>query len=142
MCNCKADQVCPVGEKCLDSSIIYRATVNEDNGKVNTYTGLTCNDFKTRWGAHKHSFKNLDANQTTLSSYLHELKSKKVNYDLQWEIIDHARPFNPATGICALCTKENFYIAFNPEGASLNLQSEIFSSCRHKRRMLLIKDNT
>ena len=128
--------------ECLDSSIIYRATVNEEDGGVNTYTGLTCNELKTRWGAHKHSFNNLDANQTTLSSYLHELNRKKVNYDLTWEIIDHARPFNPVTGICALCMREFFYIAFNLDGASLNLRSEMFSSCRYKRRMLLIKDKT
>ena len=113
--------------------------MNEEDGRVNTYTGLTCNEFKTRWGAHKHSFNNLDANQTTLSSYLHELKRKKVNYDLKWEIIDHARPFNP---VAVICTKEFFYLAINPDKASLNLRSEMFSSCRHKRRMLLIKDKT
>jgi hypothetical protein len=56
MCNCK--QGCPVGGKCLDTSIIYRATVNENN----TYTGLTCNNFKARWVAHKHSFNNTEAN--------------------------------------------------------------------------------
>ena len=47
--NCKVDQVCPVGRKCLDSSIIYRATVNEEDGRVNIYTVLTCNEFRTRW---------------------------------------------------------------------------------------------
>ena len=140
MCNCK--QECPVGGKCLDTSIIYRATVNEDSGKINTYTGLTCNDFKARWGAHKHSFNNTGANQTTLSSYLHELNRKNMKFDLKWDIIDHAKPFNPVTGTCALCTLENFYIAFKPEGASLNLRSEIFASCRHKRRMLLQENIT
>ena len=81
MCNCKQKQECPVGGKCLDTSIIYRATVNEDSGKTNTYTGLTCNTFKARWGAHKHSFNNTEANQTTLSSYLHELKRKNLKFD-------------------------------------------------------------
>ena len=142
MCNCKQSQNCPVNGKCLDSSVIYRATINEDNGKVNTYTGLTCNDFKTRWGAHKHSFNNIDANQTTLSSYLHELKRKKVNFDLKWDIMDHAKPFNPVTGICALCTREKFYIAFKPAWATLNKRSEMYSSCRHKIRMLLCEEKT
>ena len=50
--------------------------------KVNTYTGLTCNEFKTRWGAHKHSFNNADANQTTLSTYLHELMKKDIDFTL------------------------------------------------------------
>ena len=133
MCNCRQKPECPVGGKCLDSSIIYRATVNEENRKTNTYTGLTCNDFKTRWGAHKHSFNNIDANQTTLSSHLHELQRKNVKFEIKWEIIDHAKPFNPVTGICPLCTLEIFYIAFKPEGASLNIRSEMFASCRHKK---------
>ena len=142
MCNCQKSENCPVDGKCLDSSIIYRATINEDGGKINTYTGLTCNEFKTRWGAHKHSFNNSDANQTTLSSYIHELKSKNVKYDLKWDIIDHAKPFNPVTGICALCTREKYFIAFKPAWATLNRRSEMFSSCRHKTRMLLCENNT
>ena len=48
LCNCKAD-------------LVYRATVNDEDGKVIIYTGLTCNEFKTR-GAHKHSINNLELN--------------------------------------------------------------------------------
>ena len=142
MCNCRESQACPVNGKCLDSSIIYRATINEENGKVNTYTGLTCNEFKTRWAAHKHSFKNADANQTTLSSHLHELNKKNVDFTLKWDIMDHAKPFNPVSGICSLCTKEKYYIAFKPAWATLNSRSEMYSSCRHKTRMLLCEDKT
>ena len=69
---------------------------------------------------------------------LDHLKLKNVNFEVKWEIIDKAKPFNPVSGICALCTKEKFLIAFAPEGATLNKRSEIFSSCRHKQRMLLI----
>jgi hypothetical protein len=65
----------------------FRATINEDKGKVNSYTGLTFNDFKTRWGVHKHSFNSIGANQTTLSSYIHELKRKKVYFDLKWDML-------------------------------------------------------
>ena len=142
LCNCKANQICPVDNKCLAESIIYRATITEENGTVNTYTGLTCNDFKTRWGAHKHTFKNIEANQTTLSNFIHDLKNKKTEYNLKWDIMDSAKPFNPVTGICALCTREIFYIAFEPSWATLNMRSEMFSSCRHKARMLLIEDKT
>ena len=117
-------------------TVIYRATLklrlNEENG-----TGLTCNDFKTRWHAHKHSFENRDAKQTTLSSYKHALKDKGIGFDLSWDIMDSAKPFNPVTGICALCTLEKFYIAFKPPWATLNMRSEMYSSCRHKIRMLL-----
>ena len=89
---------------------------------------------------HKHSFNNIDANQTTLSSYIRELKRKKVNFDLKWDIIDHAKPFNPVSGMCALCTREKYYIAFKPAWATLNKRSEMYSSCRHTIRMLLCEE--
>ena len=122
---------------CQEKSVIYRTTLNEENGTINTYTGLTCNDFKTRWHAHKNSFNNIDAKQTTLSRYIHELKEKGTKFELKWDIMDNAKPFNPVTGICALCTLEKFYIAFKPPWATLNMRSEMYSSCRHKIRMLL-----
>ena len=136
-CNCRDKDACPVNGNCQEKSVIYRTTLNEENSTVNTYTGLTCNDFKTRWHAHKHSFENRDAKQTTLSSYKHALKDKGIGFDLSWDIMDSAKPFNPVTGICALCTLEKFYIAFKPPWATLNMRSEMYSSCRHKIRMLL-----
>lgn len=128
--------------KCLSESVVYRATVTEESGVVNTYTGLTCNDFKTRWNAHNHSFNNSNANQTTLSTYIHDLKNKQIEYNLKWDLVSSAKPFDPVTGICALCTREKFFIAFNPTWATLNLRTEMFSSCRHKIRKLLCEDKT
>ena len=130
--NCRQKNECPVGGKCLEKSIISRATETRTMGKT-TYTGLICNEFNSRWGAHKNSFNNIEANQTTLSSYLNKVKSKTVKFD-------HAKTFNPVTGICTLNTLEKFYNAFKPEGANQNLQSKIFSSCRHTQRMLLYED--
>ena len=141
-CNCKGGRICPVDNKCLSSGVIYRASVKEDNGKTNTYVGLTCNDFKTRFNAHNHSFVNKAANQTTLSSFIHELKDSNTNYSIKWELMDSAKPFNPVTGICPLCTREKFHIAFNPSWATLNSRNEMFSSCRHKLRKLLKEDKT
>ena len=124
--------------KCLETELIYRATVTQENGEINTYTGLTCNTFKKRWDGHTYSFNHPEENQTTLSNHIHNLNDENVNFEVKWEIIDKAKPFNPVSGICALCTREKFLIAFAPEGATLNKRSEIFSSCRHKQRMLLI----
>jgi hypothetical protein len=136
-CNCTKNNICPVEGKCLTENVIYKATVTENDNTVNTYTGLTSNTFKARLGSHKHSFKHIDANQTTLSNYIHELIKKNIQYTLQWEIVDQAKPFNPVTGICALCTREKFYITFKPPWATLNHRSEIFASCRHKSQLLL-----
>jgi hypothetical protein len=121
---------------------VHKATVTEESGILNTYIGLTCNDFKTRWNAHNHSFNNSSANQTTLSTYIHDLKNQQIEYSLKWDLVSSAKPFNPVTGICTLCTREKFCIAFNPTWATLNLRSEMFSSCRHKIRKLLCEDKT
>ena len=136
------DKICPVDRKCLSESVIYRTTVTEESGVVNTYIGLTCNDFKTRWNAHNHSFNNSNANQTALSTYIHDLKNKQIEYNLKWDLVSNTKPFKPVTGICALCTRDKFVIAFNPTWATLNLRSETFSLCRHKLRKLLCEDET
>ena len=75
---------------------------------------------------------------TTLSTKYHELTNENVNFSLKWEIIEQALTFNPVTGICPLCTREKFLIAFAPEGATLNKRSELYASCRHKEGKLLI----
>ena len=138
-CNCDTQEDCPVQGKCLETEVIYRATLTEENGNKHTYTGLTANKFKDRWTGHNYTFNNEEANQTTLSSLTHELRKNNTNFDIKWEIIDRAKPFNPVTGICALCTREKYLIAFDPAGATLNKRSELYSSCRHKEKMLLVK---
>ena len=45
--------------------------------------------------------------------------------------------FFPMSGICALCTKANFYITFKPGVGPLNKKNEMLNNCRHKRRVLL-----
>ena len=136
-CNCRDKQACPAQGNCQAKSVIYRTTLTEQCGRINTYTGLTCNEFKDRWHAHKYSFNHIEAKQTTLSNYIHQLKEKQVKFDIHWDIIDTAKPFNPVTGTCALCNLEAYYINFKRPWATLNKRSEIYASCRHKRRMLL-----
>ena len=109
---------------------------NRRNGNLHTYTGLTCNTFKERWDKHNFTFTHEDAEHTTLSSFIHELKERGTNYSMKWEIVEKARPFNPISGICALCTREKFLIIFSPQGASLNKRSELFSTCRHKKKII------
>ena len=53
MCNCRKGKVCPLEGKCLESELIYQAVVTrEDNSKIESYIGLTENQFKTRYNAH------------------------------------------------------------------------------------------
>ena len=105
---------------------------------VNTYTGLTRNTFKKRYNGHRYTFNHRDVpNSTTLSTHLWKLTDMNKNYDMKWNILDRAPDFNPVTRKCRLCLKEIFYIMFQPEGATLNKRSELFSTCRHRLRLLL-----
>ena len=76
-CSCPGNKSCPLGAKCLEKGIIYKATVKQENNKINTYIGLTCNSFKKRFYSHNASFKNPDLNQTTLSNFVRNLQDKK-----------------------------------------------------------------
>ena len=57
-CNCRQKNTCPLNGNCLQSSLIYQATVTrKDNSTTVTYIGLTENDFKTRYRNHSASFR-------------------------------------------------------------------------------------
>ena len=107
--------------------------------KINTYTGVTRNTFKKRYYGHTYSFNHRGENSTTLSSHLWNLKDQNKNYEISWNIVDRAQEFNPVNRKCRLCLKEKFYIIFQPDGATLNLRSELFTTCRHRLRLLLQK---
>ena len=137
-CNCLTSRECPMDGNCLAREVIYRAEVVEDNGTTNTYTGLTGNTFKERYYGHSSSFRHRDENNsTTLSTHIWKLKDENKNYNLKWRIIDRGKKFNPINRKCNLCLKEKYHIIFQPEGASLNRRSELFSTCRHRWQQLL-----
>ena len=97
-------------EGCNYESVVYRATVTEERGVVNTYIGLTCNDFKTRWNAHNHSFNNSNANKTTLSTYIHDLKNKQIECNLKWDFCEQCQAFQPSDmNMCNLYKREIFH---------------------------------
>ena len=137
VCSCPANKPCPLGGKCLEKGIIYKATVKQENNQVNTYIGLTCNSFKKRFYSHNASFRNPELNQTSLSNFVRKLQDKNVKHTISWEKIDQAKCFNPVAGICPLCTKEKYHITFKPGVGPLNKKNEMFNNCRHKRRVLL-----
>ena len=110
---------------------MYHATVTEDNQTVRNYTGLSSTTFKKRLGVHNQTFNDCQHNW--------ELKENEIEYTLKWRLVDRAKPFSPVTGICALCTREKFYIIFFPNQADLNSRNEMFNNCRHKQSQLLIE---
>ena len=136
-CRCPKNATCPLDNKCLSENIVYQATV-KTNTQTDTYIGLCSTDFKKRLGVHKHSFISED-NQTSLSKHVKKLKDKNTDYELSWKLVAKAKPFSPVSGTCNLCIKEKFYIFFKPEMATLNDRNEIYSNCRHKKPILIVK---
>ena len=142
-CNCSGVMgPCPMEGKCLVNSVVYRAEVVSNNS-TSTYTGLTSNTFKQRFYGHRHSFNNRNSeHSTTLSSHVWDLKDQNKNYEVKWNIVDRAQAFNPTTKKCRLCIREKHHIIFQPEDASLNNRSELFSTCRHRKKQLLANTKT
>ena len=138
MCNCPKNSPCPLGGKCLQKNVIYQATVTQEDGKTNSYTGQCSTTFKARLGTHRQSFKTEGTNPTSLSNFIWDLKHKRKKFEVTWKILDRGEPFSPITEKCILCIKEKFHILFNQGLDGINSRNEVFSACRHKAMKLLI----
>ena len=109
-----------------------------DDGAVESYVGLAKN-FKKRYSKHKATLAGRNADgQMTLSKYTWRKRDEGLNPSVSWNYLETNIPnFNPITGICQLCTREKFQIALNPQVATLNFKTEIFSSCKHRPLYLI-----
>ena len=137
-CNCRV-MVCPMRGECKPNKLVYKATVTrEDTGETETYTGLTENSFKTRWRVHDSSFKNKHLSKTELSKYIWKLKDRNIPYQIHWQKIGRAQAFNPTSRICRLCLLEKYFIMFRKDGASLNKNTEFYTSCMHRKTKLIV----
>ena len=100
------------------------------------HLGLCDTSFKLRYRNHTCSFRNERyGNSTELRKYVWSLKDKKVDYQIRWRIVRHARSYSNVTKKCNLCLWEKYYIICRPNMATLN--NELVSSCRHAKKFLL-----
>ena len=146
-CNCQKSKKsnCPLPDYCTVQCVVYRALVTAEDQSIETYTGLTEQEFKKRVQKHNYDIKNYKPNDpeshksgTRLSRHCGSLTAENIPYTLNWSILCKTKTaFNPTTGYCKLCAMEKFFIMFKPGDATLNLRSEFFSHCRHKERHLL-----
>ena len=144
-CNCRVKTSCPVDNKCNEVSIIYKALVTPQimNSKSNVptqaeYIGLSANSFKIRYNNHQSNFRQEKAKlSTSLSSFIWDLKSKQVNYEIDWSIVNKAATYHPSTRVCSLCVLEKTLILMSDHKYPLNKRSEIMSKCRHREKFLL-----
>ena len=130
---------CLLGGECKRSNVIYQATVTSNNtGDTDTYTGLTSNSWKIRYGNHKQSFeKRKLEDYTELSKHIWKLRDQSTDHAISWKILAQAQPYNPILKKCRLCLMEKYFIIFKPDGASLNSRTEFTSKCRHASKFLI-----
>ena len=146
-CTCgpeKKPETCKVfpGIGCQVDNLVYKATVTRtDTSQRETYTGSTYNFMKIRFNQHNSDINTLneDHKGTTLSAYVRNLKRNNIPFNINWDIVKRAAPYNPITKICRLCISEKQHILFHPEDATLNQRSEFFSKCYHKETHLLAR---
>ena len=62
------------------TGVVHQAKIRrKDNGKFETYVGLTADDFKTRYRNHKTSFENKTYRHSTeLSKHVWSLKDNNI----------------------------------------------------------------
>ena len=72
-CNCRRKNECPLNGKCLQSNVIYQATVTSSTS-IDTYVGLAAN-FEERYRNHMTSLRHSRRrNETELSKHIWNLK--------------------------------------------------------------------
>ena len=131
-CNCRKKSDCPLEGKCLQTNVIYQATVTTETA-TETYVGLATN-FKERYRNHKTSFRHSKrGNETQLSKYVWNLQNEKKPFQIKGKILKKCKPYSNINKKCSLCLYEKFIIICKKELCSLNRRNELASSC--PRRM-------
>jgi hypothetical protein len=136
-CNCRKKPDCPLNEKCLQTNVIYQATVTTDPSTTETYVGLATN-FKERYRNHLTSFRlNKRRNETELSKYIWTLKDVNKPFTIKWKILKKCNPYNNISKKCNLCLSEKFIIICRKKLCSLNKRNELASPCPHRSKHTL-----
>ena len=138
-CNCRIKSECPLNGICRSKEVVYQATVKAQNTTPRKYIGLCETEFKVRWYNHKQSFKNRKLeNATELSKFVWACKDKKLNPEIEWNIIRNASAYTTkGSKACQLCLTEKYLILTGNTATLLNKRSEILSKCRHKAKFKL-----
>ena len=136
-CTCRNKTSCPHQGKCLQKGVIYQAIIMQRNTeKQDTYIRVTKNEFKTCYNQHTSSFKlEHRSSATTLSEHIWTLKKNKIDYIINWEILDKALPYSASSGRCNLCIGERINISY--KRPTLNKRRELFCTSPHSRKCLL-----
>ena len=70
------------------------------------------------------------------SNFIWDKKKEKINVDLDWSILDKAKPYCPASKKCMLCLTEKYPIIFSTKNL-LNKRNELVTKRRHEKKFYL-----
>ena len=109
--------------------LVYEAKVNSIEGSKR-YIGQTAVTFKFRWNNHKHSFNQAyKRHSTSLSSYIWQLKRRKINNDISWVTRSLAKPMDRGGKSFNLFLTEKTIIAGYKDDRYLNKRNEVMTRC-------------
>ena len=129
-CNCRKKPDCPLEGKCLQSNVIYQATVTTAT-TTETYVGLATN-FKERYRNHQSSFRRSNRrNETELSKYIWTLQDSNKPFQIKWKVLKKRKAYSNISKKFNLCLYAKFIII------CLNRRNELASSCPHRNRYVL-----
>lgn len=135
-CNCRKKNECPLEGQCLQTNVVYQATVTSE-ASTESYVGLATN-FKERYRNHNASFRHSNKrNETELSKHIWTLKDAKKAFQIKWKVLKKCQPYNNISKKCNLCLHEKFIIICKKDLCSLNKRNELASSCPHRNRFVL-----
>ena len=137
-CNCRNRSNCPLDNKCLTPSIVYRAIVSAINKPDKNYFGISETSFKDRYNSHARDLRHKEhVNRRELSKYIWKLKDEGKTSSITWNIMSVVS-CRPGGGVCRLCLTEKLWLLkhFNDVNL-LNKKSEFISKCRHENKLLI-----
>ena len=137
-CNCRDKTSCPLKGSCQHKNIVFSCKVSSPDLKQSHphYIGLTEHTFKDRLYKH-NSFKcESKRNSTELSKFIWSKKKEKINMDLDWSILDKAKPSSPASKKCMLCLTGKYHVISSRKNL-LNNRNEPVTKCRHENKFHL-----
>lgn len=138
-CNCRQPASCPMDGRCLESSIVYKATVTTSRD-TRFYIGATEQSFKKRYATHKESLlKRSAASATSLSKFVWDLKDNSTDYSIKWSILKHSFPYRCGARTCDLCLTEKLCILESDPKICINRNTDLMQKCRHSLKFKLEK---
>ena len=115
-----------------------KATISAQ-GNQKEYFGLTKGPFKQRFNGHLTTFRHEEkVNATELSKHVWHLKRANVAFTIKWSICQRAPAYTSALKSCTLCLAEKLSIVNACKSSQLNCRSELMSTCRLRRKHLLV----